>query len=211
MVARHLDNKVRRRQYMFAMRQGLVSLAASVPRVACLAAASRGAACPLAGGAPIVLRAAACGNAVQGCPSVGGQRSVVQAPGQTRAPCGPARGQRQRPRGSAQARRGCINPAPVLLAPVFFGRAVARSAVARAPALRVRSACGAIVLRCGRHRPAAHAGGGVSGVGASAAEQGAVLSHQQRAGAIVQGAPPNPSIERTSKRLRLFAAAHVER
>jgi hypothetical protein len=183
------------------MRKGLASIAASVVRVAGLAAPSRRAACPLAVGAPRVLRAVARARAVPGRPSVGGRRTVVRVPREARAPRGLERTQRPSRLSSAEwlQNRRC----------------------ACAPALRVRSAYVVFVLRQGRHRPAAHAGGGVAGVGASRAEGSAVLSQQPRAKPTVQEAPPNPSIERTNNggrgravlrasRAPLFAA-HVER
>jgi hypothetical protein len=169
-------------------------------RVACLAAPSRRAACPLAVGALLVHRAAACASTVPGRPSVGGRRTAAQVPRQCEALRKLAR--QQRTGGSVRAWRLSKDAEPVLLG----------SAGAGAPALRVRSACAAFVLRCGRHRPAAHAGGGVGGVRISPTERSAVLSHQQRA-SLVRRAPPNHSIERTVKRqLRcLSPAAHVER
>jgi hypothetical protein len=192
---------VRRRQYHRPMRKGLTPIAASVARVACLAAPLRRAACPSAVGATTVLRAAARASAVPGRPSVGGRRTAVQVPLNSRTTRKLERAQSQSRSSSAewlQSRR-----------------------CACAPALRVRSACAAFVLCQGWHRPAAHASGGVVGVGASRAEGSAVLSQQARAKPTVQKAPPNPSIERTNNggqrlavlrasRAPLFAA-HVER
>jgi hypothetical protein len=195
-----LMSNVRRRQYHHPMQQGRTSIAASVPRVACLAAPVRRAACPLAVGARIVLRTEACAGAVLGRPSVGGRRIAAQVPSKCAAPRKLTR--RQRTRGHVQAWLPNQRAAPVLLG----------SAGARAPALRVRSACAAFVLRYGRHRPAAHAGVGVGGVRVSPTERSAVLSHQQRA-SLMQRAPPNHSIERTPYGMLRMppVAAHVER
>jgi hypothetical protein len=183
------------------MRNGLTSIAASVVRVAGPASPSCRAACPLAVGAPFVLRAAACARAVPGRPSVGGRRTAVQVPLNSRTTRKLKRAQSQSRSSSEEwlQNRRC----------------------ACAPALRVRSACAAFVLCQGRHRPSALAGGGVVGLCASRAEGSAVLSQQPRAKLTVQKAPPNPSIERTNNGGRFCAAsaavcaplfaAHVER
>jgi hypothetical protein len=91
-------------------------------------------------------------------------------------------------------------------------RRASLGALGLAPALRVRSACAATVLA---PRPAsalrAHAGGCFGG-GCSVASKAAAGKRNGQAVYENTGSlTANPSIERTSKRLRLFAAAHVER
>jgi hypothetical protein len=188
-----LMSNVRRHQYHRAMQQGHTSIAAPVVRVACLAALLRRAACPLAVGAPIVLRKVAGARIVPGRPSVGGRRTVVHVLRESTAPRRLERTQRQS--GS------CAVSAPL------------GSGGACVAAQQVRSAYAAMVLRQGRHRRAVHAGGCVVGVGSSRAEGGAVPLRRQHASTIVLEAPPNPSIERTcSGTLRVPThAAHVER
>jgi hypothetical protein len=83
------------------------------------------------------------------------------------------------------------------------GRASSRPCEYAAPALLGSCATAGI----GR---AAHAGGGVGSIRRMQRPQ-ALRSRNRRAVCEQNTVTANPSIERTSKRLRLFAAAHVER
>ena len=179
-----------------------------------LLAALRQAACPSAVGARIVLGSRACASAALGCPSVGGQRSGVQVSSKGNAAL------RRAVRPAAASAAACKLAAEqhqyqsatcAAQAQAQRLRSQRRRCRAAFAAVRVRS-CYGFALACGARRFAARVGGGVrSSASASRAQGSAVLLCQQRANTIEQGAPSNPSIERTSKRLRLFAAAHVER
>jgi hypothetical protein len=88
----------------------------------------------------------------------------------------------------------------------FLSSSTQKQAMCCRPVLRVRSTCAAFVLAHGRQQPSAHDCGCLTSMSASRSKS--APPPQRR---IMGMAAPNPSIERTSKRLRLFAAAHVER
>jgi hypothetical protein len=83
-------------------------------------------------------------------------------------------------------------------------------ALRHGPASTQRLHCLVLAPRAGIGRAAAHAGIGVGSIRRMQMPQ-ALRSCNRRAVCEQNTVTANPSIERTSKRLRLFAAAHVER